>query len=241
MMPLRGFLNCSKCTRTLTSSASKGRNAYYYYYHCTSSCGYRTKADIVNDLFVSELKEYVLNDVSALHFKTAILDSFEALTKHDRINKSKYIVEITELNKRITQGRELLLSGDIDGPDYKIIKSDAEQKIAVLEAKLSEIPIDLIEIHELEEILDRAISKFTKLDVIYWNSSSEVKRQIIGSMFPEKFTFENLLHRTAKVSFLFQLIYQINRNLGCKKKKGKSEKICLPSLAPEAGLEPATL
>jgi hypothetical protein len=57
-------------------------------------------------------------------------------------------------------------------------------------------------------------------------------------MFPEKFTFENLLHRTAKVSFLFQLIYQIKSNLGGKKKKGKSEKICLPSLADDTGLEP---
>jgi hypothetical protein len=121
-------------------------------------CGYRTKADIVNDLFVSELKEYMLNDVSALHFRTAIVDSFESITKNDRLNKSRYITEITELNKRITQGRELLLSSDIDGTDYKIIKSDAEQKIAVMEAKLAEIPIDLIEIHELEELLDRAIA-----------------------------------------------------------------------------------
>ena len=69
MMPLRGFLRCSRCTRTLTSSAAKRRNAYYYYYHCSSSCGYRAKADIVNDLFVSELKEYVLNDVSACILK----------------------------------------------------------------------------------------------------------------------------------------------------------------------------
>ncbi len=129
MIPLRGFLNCSRCSRTLTSSASKGRNAYYYYYHCSSSCGYRTKADIVNDLLVSELKEYVLNDVSTLHFKTAILDSFEYLTKNARLSKSQYITGITELNKRITQGRELLLAGDIDGADYKVIKSDAEQKI----------------------------------------------------------------------------------------------------------------
>jgi len=110
-----------------------------------------------------------------------------------------------------------------------------------LEAKLSEIPINLVEINELEEVLENAISKLTKLDIIYWNSSSEVKRKIIGSMFSEKFTFENLLHRTAKVSFLFQLIYQINKSLGSKKKKGKSEKICLPSLAPQTGLEPVTL
>jgi hypothetical protein len=28
MLPLRGFLGCSKCTRTLSESASKGRKEY---------------------------------------------------------------------------------------------------------------------------------------------------------------------------------------------------------------------
>ncbi|MDA9555526.1 hypothetical protein N9R54_04755 [Pelobium sp.] len=53
-------------------------------------------------------------------------------------------------------------------------------------------------------------------------------------MFPEKFTFENLQHRTAKVSPLFQFIYQTNNVLRAKKNKGKLDKICLPIMAPEA-------
>jgi len=36
-------------------------------------------------------------------------------------------------------------------------------------------------------------------------------------MFTEKFTFENLRDRTAQVSFLFALIYQINSKIGGKK------------------------
>jgi site-specific DNA recombinase len=68
-----------------------------------------------------------------------------------------------------------------------------------------------------------------------------VQRDIIGSMFPEKFTFEDLKHRTAKVDDLFGLIYQINNYLWEKKRGASDRKTCLPTLAPEAGLEPATL
>ncbi|MFN0293908.1 hypothetical protein [Pedobacter helvus] len=45
---MRGFLYCTKCTRMLTGSASRGRGKYYYYYHCTSACGCRYKAEDVN-------------------------------------------------------------------------------------------------------------------------------------------------------------------------------------------------
>jgi len=240
-MPLRGFLSCSKCTRTLTSSASKGRNTYYYYYHCSSQCGCRMKAEEVNDLFFDELCEFVLSSISAEHFRIAILDSFEAVTKNDRENKLKYINEISEQNNRISSCRELLLNGDLDSVDYKTIKVEAEAKIAILEAKLSEIPINLMELSDLESILDGAIDKFTRLDMIYLNSDVSVQRKIIGSMYPEKFTFENLKHRTAKVSFLFALIYQINSKLWAKKRGQATVLPCLPIMAPEAGLEPATL
>jgi len=60
-------------------------------------------------------------------------------------------------------------------------------------------------------------------------------------MFPEKFTFEQLQDRTAKVDFLFQLIYLINIQLGVQKERANENFFCLPSIAPSAGLEPATL
>ena len=60
-------------------------------------------------------------------------------------------------------------------------------------------------------------------------------------MFPEKFKFEDLKHRNMKVSFLYGLIYQINSKLGAKKQRANEKSFRLPSMAPEAGLEPATL
>lgn len=134
---------------------------------------------------------------------------------------------------RISSCRELLLSGDLDSSDYKTVKVEGEAKIAVLAAKLSEILINLMERSELEEILDKAIETFTGLDKIFYDGDVVVQRKIIGSMYPEKFTFEKLKHLTAKASFLFSLIYQINNTLCGKKRRASDRKTCLPTLAPE--------
>jgi site-specific DNA recombinase len=60
-------------------------------------------------------------------------------------------------------------------------------------------------------------------------------------MYPEKFTFEDLQHRTAKVGEFYSFIWLINNELGKKKIRASDRKTCLPIVAPEAGLEPATL
>ncbi len=36
--PLRGFVRCAACDRSLTGSWSKGRSNYYAYYHCHPGC-----------------------------------------------------------------------------------------------------------------------------------------------------------------------------------------------------------
>ncbi|MDA9555525.1 hypothetical protein N9R54_04750 [Pelobium sp.] len=115
---------------------------------------------------VEELRSYILNEVSANHFKIAILNSYESLTENAKQDQSKYIKEIEGLNNRISQGRELLLSGDIDGDDYRIIKSDAENKINILSAKLEDIPNDDVSKKELAALIDQSVEKLTKLDVI---------------------------------------------------------------------------
>lgn len=73
-LPLRGFLNCPKCNKTLTGSASKGRNRYNYYYHCTSACGFRVKAEEGNKEFEKELKKYVPRPSVTDLYKKVILD-----------------------------------------------------------------------------------------------------------------------------------------------------------------------
>ncbi len=126
---LRGFVKCSKCFRMLTGSASKGRNRYYHYYHCSSSCGYRQKADDVNIAFIENLRDYIVNEQTAPLFKQVILDVYKKETSDGREEKSHAIKQINLLNTTLSKARELLLNGDIDAVDYKLIKSDTEQQI----------------------------------------------------------------------------------------------------------------
>src|SRR5665213_2362501 len=76
-LPLRGFLNCTKCQRVLTGSASKGRNGYYHYYHCSSTCGISYNAKTVNMDFVRELRKYIPKPGMAEVFKEVVCDLYK--------------------------------------------------------------------------------------------------------------------------------------------------------------------
>jgi site-specific DNA recombinase len=242
MLPLRGFLGCSKCTRTLSGSASKGRKEYYHYYHCASWCGCRFKAKEVNDTFLKELRRFLINPDYAELFKKVVLDRYANESQYVRTDKAEFIKRISSESNRITKARELLLAGDIDGTDYKSIKTEAEGKIAILEAKIEELSnTSYMSLEAVETILDDAIINLTKLDAIFCTSDTNKKREILGSIYPEKFTFENLIGRTAKINETYVRIYQINSELGGKKNGANEDDFHLPRMVGVTGFEPVTL
>src|SRR6185312_11986358 len=60
-LPLRGFLQCPRCAKTLTGSASKGTGGLYYYYHCMKGCKERVSAKIINQRFIDVLSTITAN------------------------------------------------------------------------------------------------------------------------------------------------------------------------------------
>ncbi|MDB5001646.1 MAG: site-specific recombinase, invertase Pin [Mucilaginibacter sp.] len=95
--------------------------------------------------------------------------------------------------------------GDLDATDYKAIKNESEHKIAILEAKLNEIPLMAVSPAETETLLDKAITKLIQLDVIYCNSDTNIQREIISSMHPEKFTLKTCNIEPPKLTFYSNL------------------------------------
>ncbi|MEB0262831.1 MULTISPECIES: recombinase family protein [unclassified Mucilaginibacter] len=213
MLPLRGFIRHSKCSRILCGSASKGRNGYYYYYHCSSACGCRYKAEEVNKVFDEVIEEFTIGENYAELFTEVIADTYKSQNTPQLISRSELLKDINDLNSRLAKARELLLKGDIDGADYKTIKSENEYKINVLEAKLAEAAAVNSKAENIEPILRKGIIKLTQLDTIYSKSTTSEKRELIGSMYPQKFTFEELQHRTAQTSELHSRIYLINSKI----------------------------
>ncbi len=69
-----------------------------------------------------------------------------------------------------------MLTGDIQADDYRIIKSESEEKMRRLEAKLTASVTETINI---ESLLNKAICNLSQLDVLYSNGSITQKRKII--------------------------------------------------------------
>jgi site-specific DNA recombinase len=168
MWPLRGFLECPECGKTLTGSASKGRKEYYYYYHCITSCGYRQKAVDINSAFINELQKYTPNSAVVALFKQVVNDVYKQHQKEDKTDKRQFLKEIEEQNKRLSKARELLLSDAIEPSDYKIIKNQCSEAIQQLEVKLIAVSKAVVDI---ADTLEKACSALTELDKLYENGT----------------------------------------------------------------------
>jgi site-specific DNA recombinase len=60
-------------------------------------------------------------------------------------------------------------------------------------------------------------SNIKNLPQFYAEADSDIKRSIIGSIFPEKWVFNGESHRTENMNEAVQLIYYINNKLRHKK------------------------
>lgn len=175
-LPLRGFLGCPFCRRTLTGSASMGRNKKYYYYHCRNGCKYRIRAEIANKLFSTEVKKLVPDK----HYIDLYIDILQSRHRERfgacavsqlEINKS-----IERLFDRAIKARELLYTGEIDIDDYRVIKADCEKRISAAGFTLQDAATKAIAI---DKNLHDAVNKFVNPGEIYENANVELKRKII--------------------------------------------------------------
>ncbi len=165
-LPLRGFLTCPKCDRMLTGSASKGRSSLYYYYHCVSSCGCRYKANYVNDTFVEELKKFKPHSSVVDLYKVIIGSAYKKQSAQQQNGSKQLVDEMNKINEKLNKARQLLLSEDIDPIDYRTIKSECEDKLMRLEAKLAETTTNTTTTIGIDKLIDKAVSTLSQLDVI---------------------------------------------------------------------------
>jgi site-specific DNA recombinase len=214
-LPLRGFLICPKCSKLLTGSKSKGRNQHYYYYHCRLGCTFREKAPEVNDIIADEISKYVRPLPFLELYKEVIVSVFKNKTRHQRSDINQLKKELVEANERLNKARNLLIGGDLDPDDYRKIKIETEERINRLEAKLT---TGNNSITSVEPLLNKVISHISQLATLYDEGTTERKRKIIGSIFPEKLTYDGIECRTTRINEGLRLMLLFYSKLNGKKK-----------------------
>ncbi|MFP5081655.1 recombinase family protein [Pedobacter sp. JCM 36344] len=215
-LPLRGFLACPRCNKTLTGSPSKGRTKYYFYYHCNSICGYRISATMLNKAFLKDIEKYKplagMEDVyvSFIHYYYK-----ERMSGKNDLRK-QILSQITVLNKRTTKLRELLLNEELEAGDYRLMKFENEEKIKNLENDLMELATDRTNV---PETVKQMINAALKIVYKYPEQTVSFQRKFVNAIYPQKLVFDNGTYRTTKTNPGIALIALINKEL-CRNKNG---------------------
>ncbi|ULT38441.1 recombinase family protein [Niabella defluvii] len=202
-IPLRGYLICPNCGRFLTGSGSKGRNKYYHYYHCSSKCRVRYKADDANTLMIEAIADEVRNVPHLKLFKEILTATYMDVTRAEKIDQKRLMAQLDQIKQRLSKARELLLRGEIEGEDYRTIKTEANERMADIEAKLASFNLFS---DSMEMLWNLPISKVSHLDILFQNGSVIQKRKIVSTVFPDNLIYDGLkLHRT-RVSAAISLL-----------------------------------
>ena len=237
-LPLRGHLNCKRCGRPLTGSASKGRNGKrHFYYHCQPPCKERFKAGIANELFEQLLTEFVITEDAKALYKQVLEETFHGEAKSRKLRLRQIKKELDTQAARMSSLEAKFLDDKVDANAYHSMKQNIEAQIAELKAERKEI---LNMKKNIEEYLKLGISFLHGVDKLYKNSNAEIKRKITGSIFPENLTFLENSYRTA---FLDELIAAIlSKHSGFQLLEIKNPAISdgKSNMAPPLGLEPRT-
>ncbi len=238
-LPLRGFLACPKCSGKLTGSASKGRKNRYYYYHCQPGCSFRVSAPIANDIFEKEiLRKLELKPVYVSILKKLINENYKQFMDFPVFDRESIETELKQLRAKMSAARDKLLRGIIEDDDFLIVKSECRDRIEELESMLQNCDPKIIQ-EDIEKRLSKAVDLVGNIWKLYECGGIETKRQIIGSIFPEKLEFDGKIYRTASMNVVANRIYQITNGLSVNKKRLSEDISHLACQVPRAGIEPA--
>jgi len=208
-LPLRGYLKCRQCGKLLTGSASRGGSGIrHYYYHCQPKCKERFKAEEANEMLERLFKEFVIKEDVKVLYKEILEETFSGERKNRELRLRNIKGELEKQSKRLESIEDKFIDDVIDLSMYKSMKNKIQKVINELQHETSQLKsMD----KNLEEYLKRGISFMHGIDKFYAQASASVKKQIVGSIFPEKLVFSKNNYRTDFLDPLISLILSKHR------------------------------
>jgi site-specific DNA recombinase len=171
----------------------------------------RYKTDVVETSFEKELARWKPHMAVQQLYRLLLQDMYE----REQGLRRKELLQIKKKSSGKTNASwrpvELRLSNDLDTDDYRAIKMECEQRIASCEGRLIELSAGQ---QDIGPMMADAIAVLSNLDEHYRNGSTELKRELIGSIFPEKLIFTGDMYRTTNINEAVRLIYSMGAAFG---------------------------
>lgn len=136
------------------------------------------------------------------------------------------IAQLDQVRHRLSKARELLLRGEIEGEDYRTIKSEASERITEIEAML-QTSTSLS--GNMELLSNLPISNISHLDELFQDGTVIHKRKIVSTLFPGILMLNDtkLLHTKVNTAITW---------LNGKNKIQRSDEIIVSTAPPANGV-----
>ena len=112
--------------------------------------------------------------------------------------------QLEEQRNRLNRAKDLLLSGGLDADDYRSMKTEAENKVAVLLNTLSAMA-------DPQEAVNKLLNRYDKvllnLAFLFQKAAVANKRKMIGLLFPENLIYTSDGFRDGPLTNMMKLLY----------------------------------
>ena len=222
LLPLRGYLTCSKCGGNLTGSGSRSKTGKkHYYYHCSSknSCDERFKVALAHKSIQDEFNSLKPNEEVLNLFELILKDKFE---NSEKSNKS-LVKNIDTKIKTLTNRKSILLDKCLDG---HINDETYGLKDVELSSEIEQLKYEREQLNDYEkdamEFTKFGIHIIKNLGSFFEKATVNTKQKLLSSIFKEKLVFDGEKYRTPILNKGIELISNsIKRLEGLKNKNGR--------------------
>jgi len=235
-LPLRGVIECYKCSKMMTGSPSKGRHGTkYFYYHCNFCHKERIPAPKANALIEECLSNLSFTENANTIYKMMVKELLSGDENEEKKKKQLLSEEVRNTEERITKTQDMYIDGKIDESTYSESMKryrDSKRKKEESQESINRTP------SRYREWLKTGVNAMKNLSEQYKSSNVQAKQNLLVSIFPENFSISEKKCRTPRINDVLRYILQINKELTQKIGGNFSTNLEISSLVEPGGVEP---
>ncbi|WP_394338453.1 recombinase family protein [Flavisolibacter nicotianae] len=236
-LPLRGLLLCENCGRNLTGSASRSHTGdRHYYYHCNNCKTQRLRAEQTHDMMLEILSGLKVNSPAKKLYE-AMVKKLLQKRKTETRPLASIQADLQQVETRLQTLDDNLMDKVIDAATYASVKSRYSAQLQKLQTELTQQGSSQ---SEFQQFLKRGIHMLENLPVFYQKSSGQTKRDVVGSIFPEKLVLSKNGCRTQKINEAVLLIATTDKGFSKKEKGQLLPNVELSNQVAPTGIEPVS-
>jgi site-specific DNA recombinase len=198
--PLRRFLRCARCERSISASWSKGRTERYAYYHCPKCPGVRGRREAVENMFLSHMEHLKPEPGYLRLFRAIVLDVWMAEKDTARDVERLRAQRLDELRLRLDRLEEaFIFAKTIDHSVYERQRDRIQEQLALAELELQDARIETLDVEGILGFAERLIGNVGRM----WMAAKlEQRQRIQAAIFPEGLPFDGGKFGTAATCLL---------------------------------------